>query len=531
MSVTSSATISQDREVQSPDPLPDNLLVISISKRDGTPLDASSISEEDVVELCVGRAHTCPLGVLRYSMADSVVFLSSAADVSRTQRALLEVTAFGDESIAIRTVAPTEVQITAFQVMWHSNPAVGTREPHTPPYHTPPNEETPRRIHAQLGDLNDQELRQLVRDLSQEIAQCKSTEPPSYPPPRDWACPSGNVVPGEDDREVTFLRGGRVPTGPQPPPTSPAPAGPDMGQLISALTSGLRIGTPKISTFSGEVAPGKTEVSYEQWSHEVQCVKDHYPESVVCESIMQSLKGAVADMAHYMGPTASVSDILEKLSVIFGTVTSFDVLMQNFYKIAQGNEKVPSFATRLEGTLNQIRIKCPGRIADHEVPSHLKDRLFHSVKKHVRDSVRYLYSNLRTTYPELVVAARRAESKTEETKVKAQSAAATEVPTGSKELGDQIARLMAALTRAEQSTCSASAPSSPRHRGRGRGRTDRQTSVCPNSHNGWTGLGQMSARSSSVMKSSVESPRQGNQNVQTGRQSNLQGARGSSLLQ
>ena len=143
----------------------------------------------------------------------------------------------------------------------------------------------------------------------------------------------------------------------------------------------------------------------------------------------------------------------------------------------------------------------------------------------------YLYSNPQTTYPELVVAARRAESKTKETKVKARSAAATEVPTGSKELGDQIARLMAALTRAEQSTRSASAPSSPRHRGRGRGRTDRQTSVRPNSHNGWTGLGQMSACSSSVVKSSVESPRQGNQNVQTGRQSNLQGARGSSSLQ
>ena len=157
-----------------------------------------------------------------------------------------------------------------------------------------------------------------------------------------------------------FRRGGRVPTGPQLPPTSPALAGPDIGQLISALTSGLRIGTPKISTFSGKAAPSKTEVSYEQWSHEVQCVKDHYPESVVCESIMQSLKGAAADMAHYMGPAASVSDILEKLLVIFGTVTSFEVLMQNFYKIAQGSEKVPSFATWLEGTLNQIRIKCPG---------------------------------------------------------------------------------------------------------------------------------------------------------------------------
>ena len=199
--------------------------------------------------------------------------------------------------------------------------------------------------------------------------------------------------------------------------------------------------------------------------------------------------------------------------------------MQNFYKIAQGNEKVPSFATRLEGTLNQIRIKCPGRIANHEVSSYLKDQLFHGVKKHVRDSMRYLYSNPQTTYSELVAAARRAESETEETNVKVRSAAAIEVPPGSKELGDQIARLMATLTRAEQSSHSASAPSSPRHRGWGRGRTDRNTPAHPNSHNGWTGLGQTSARSSSMVnKTSAKSPCRGNQNTQTSMQGSTQGA-------
>ena len=139
--------------------------------------------------------------------------------------------------------------------------------------------------------------------------------------------------------------------------------------------------------------------------------------------------------------------------------------------------------------------------------------------------MRYLYSNPQTTYSELVVTARRAESKTEETKVKARSAAATEVPPGSKELGDQIARLMAALTRAEQSSHSASAPSSPRHRGHGRGQTDRNTSVCPNSHNGQTGLGQTSACSSSVVnKTSAKSPCKGNQNMQTSVQGGTQGA-------
>ena len=263
----------------------------------------------------------------------------------------------------------------------------------------------------------------------------------------------------------------------------------------------------------------------------MQCIKDHCLESVVRESIMQSLKGAVADMARYMGPTASVSEILEKLSVIFGTVASFDMLMQNFYQLPQGNEKVPSFVTKLEGTLNQIQIQCPGRIANCKVPGHLKDRLFHRVKKHVRDSMRYLYSNPQTTYSKLVVTARRAESKMEETKVKARSAATTEVPSGLKELGDQIVRLIAALTRAEQSTCSASAPSSPRHRGHGRGWTDRHTPVHPNSHNGWTGLGQTSTHSSSIVnKASAESPCKGNINMQTSIQSGMQGARGPSSL-
>ena len=75
----------------------------------------------------------------------------------------------------------------------------------------------------------------------------------------------------------------------------------------------------------------------------MQCVKDHYPEAVVRESIIRSLKGEVADMARYVGPTPSVNQILQKLSVIFGMVASFNILMQNFYKVIQGNnEKVPS---------------------------------------------------------------------------------------------------------------------------------------------------------------------------------------------
>ena len=54
---------------------------------------------------------------------------------------------------------------------------------------------------------------------------------------------------------------------------------------------------------------GKTEVSFKQWYHEVQCVKDHYPESVVQKSIVRLLKGAAVDMAQYLGPTIRVAHI------------------------------------------------------------------------------------------------------------------------------------------------------------------------------------------------------------------------------
>ena len=122
-------------------------------------------------------------------------------------------------------------------------------------------------------------------------------------------------------------------------------------------------------------------------------------------------------MAGYMGPSASVSEILQKLTVIFGTVTSFIVLMQNVYKVTQGNhKKVPLFTTRLEGTLNQIRLKCLRRIEDHKVACHLKDQLFHGVHKHIRDSIRYLHSNPETTYSQLMVAARKVESKMKDAK-------------------------------------------------------------------------------------------------------------------
>ena len=174
-------------------------------------------------------------------------------------------------------------------------------------------------------------------------------------------------------------------------------------------------------------------------------------------------------------------------------MASFNILMQNFYKVTQGNhEKVPSFATRLQGTFNQIRLQFPGRAKDLEVQQHLKDNLFHGVHKHIRDSIRYLYSNPRTIYSQLMIAAHKTKSENEEAcdKVRARSAMATDPVEGIVELELHIAKLMATLTRAGQGNSPASVPNSPRQRGHGRGQMNENTPGCPSSHYGQTCLRQ-----------------------------------------
>ena len=84
-----------------------------------------------------------PLGVLQYSTMELVILYQSVKDVNCTHWVLPDMMDFCNEVITIQTMAPIAVQVNAFQSMWHSNPTAGEGGLHTPPYQTPPNEETP----------------------------------------------------------------------------------------------------------------------------------------------------------------------------------------------------------------------------------------------------------------------------------------------------------------------------------------------------------------------------------------------------
>ena len=99
----------------------------------------------------------------------------------------------------------------------------------------------------------------------------------------------------------------------------------------------LRTNIPKLSTFSGERAEG--EVSFEQWSYELQTLRKTYSDSALREGIQCSIRGAVADTVRNMGPDVPLDTILKKFTIVYGNVKSFDLLMRDFYCADQGEEE------------------------------------------------------------------------------------------------------------------------------------------------------------------------------------------------
>ena len=76
----------------------------------------------------------------------------------------------------------------------------------------------------------------------------------------------------------------------------------DVSSVLQTLLKegALRTNVPKLSAFSGEAAKG--EVSFDQWSYELQTLRKSYSDLALREGIQHSLTGGAADVVHNMGP-------------------------------------------------------------------------------------------------------------------------------------------------------------------------------------------------------------------------------------
>ena len=74
----------------------------------------------------------------------------------------------------------------------------------------------------------------------------------------------------------------------------------------------------------------KEEVLFNQWVFEVSSALTQHPKPALWKSIIHSLHGAAADLVHYVDPNAPVSQMVNKLELMYGMVASFDILLYNF---------------------------------------------------------------------------------------------------------------------------------------------------------------------------------------------------------
>ena len=166
MSITSSVTASRDREVPSTDIVfRDRLCLVSITRRDGTLMEASSISEEDIVEICIKKGRTHPLGVLCYSATESIILFCTTDELKYASHSIVEIMELQNKAIMVKAMAPSEAHITAYITVWHLKPSKGDGELHTPPQQTPPSGGTLHHLQADLGDLANHKLWHLMEEL------------------------------------------------------------------------------------------------------------------------------------------------------------------------------------------------------------------------------------------------------------------------------------------------------------------------------------------------------------------------------
>ena len=111
MSTTSSATASgRDRVPHYEPKLKSRMCLFVITQKDGTPFNATSVTEEDIIKM----DHTHPLGVLHYFAMESIALFTSTEEIQCATHGAIKVMELREEAIAIRVVANSETHVKAY---------------------------------------------------------------------------------------------------------------------------------------------------------------------------------------------------------------------------------------------------------------------------------------------------------------------------------------------------------------------------------------------------------------------------------
>ena len=85
-------------------------------------MDASSVTEEDVIEICITKVHTYPLGVLHYSAMELVLLFCLTDELQCVTCRIVKAMELQGNTITVKAMAPSEAHTKAYLVPLHSNP-------------------------------------------------------------------------------------------------------------------------------------------------------------------------------------------------------------------------------------------------------------------------------------------------------------------------------------------------------------------------------------------------------------------------
>ena len=150
---------------------------------------------------------------------------------------------------------------------------------------------------------------------------------------------------------------------------------------------------PKLSCYHGDVSK-QDVVTYDQWRYEVDClVKEKYAESIIGQSIRNSLRGNAAKVVMRLGSEASLKEVLDKMESIFGSIERGESVMQEFYSAAQGpSEDSMTWSCRLEEIYRKAVEK--GVATRAEQNDKLRSRYYNGLQQWLRDITAYKFDSV-----------------------------------------------------------------------------------------------------------------------------------------
>ena len=133
-----------------------------------------------------------------------------------------------------------------------------------------------------------------------------------------------------------------------------------------------------------------------------------YPKEAITVAVTKSLLGSARSRCVQLGTQATISNFIDKLESLFGTVDPTETLLAKLYGAEQQEgESVTRWSCRLESILDKAKQK--GNIGANAVNEMLRSKFWSGLKTELREASRSKYDLIKS-FDELRTSVRRIES-------------------------------------------------------------------------------------------------------------------------